>query len=338
MLRAKPDISVIVCCHTQEFIYDFVESVKRSVGVSYEIIVVSSDDELSAQGIVGCTVFNGPAMPAAKRNRGARIAKGKYLAFFDDDVEVAPDCLATLQNTLEMTKAGMVYGKLHKADEPHRFDEAGGFLTWTGFIWSRAGQNIVDEGQYNEVEPIFSGKSASCMIEERLFTKIGGFDEDFGILGEESDLAWRVWLAGREVYWAPDAKAIHWFNCKRKDPKVYYTSTRVNRNGARNYCWMLIKNLEAHNLCRVLPIHVSIWLMAAVIMIGTGKFGQGVNVLKGLWQVVSGLPSILRKRRKVQSQRVRTDAELNKLIFRSPSRAYYTERFRRYIGNPSLHG
>lgn len=338
MLRTLPDISVIVCAHNQGFIHKFVESVKRSVGASYEIIVVSSDDELSSQGIPGCFVFNGPAMPAAKRNRGARIAKGKYLAFFDDDVEIQPDCLAVLQNTLEMTKAGMVYGKLHKADEPHRFDEAGGFLTWTGFIWSRAGQNIVDEGQYDEPEPIFSGKSASCMIEERLFSKLEGFDEDFGILGEESCLAWRVWICGREVYWAPNAVAIHYFNTKFKPVNKYYNSTRVQFNGCRNYITMLIKNLETHNLWKILPIHVSIWAMAGCLMCLTGKFTQGLNIFKGLFYVPLNIRHILDKRRKVQNKRVKSDAELHPIIFRTPGRSYFTERFSRYLGNPSLHG
>ena len=337
MLRQKPDISVIVCCHTKEFIYDFVASVKKSVGANYEIIVVSSDDELCTTGILGCTVINGPDMPAAKRNMGSRIARGKYLAFFDDDTEIRPDCLAVFKSTMDMTGAGMLYGKLYKADEPTRFDEAGGFLTWTGFIWSRAEQNIVDEGQYNDIEPIFAGKSASCIVDAKLFNKVCGFDEDFGILGEESDLSWRIWLQGREVFFCPYAIAIHWFNCKRKDVKKYYTSKRVNRNGARNYCVMLIKNLELTNLCRILPIHVSIWLTAGVIMTVTGKFGEGVNVFRGLLEVLATIPHILRKRRKVQANRVKSDVELWPYIKRRPSKSYYTQRFFRYVGN-GLHG
>ena len=337
MLRTKPDISIVVCCHNQGFIHKFVKSVHQSVGANYEIIVVSSDDLLCDVGIPGCTVINGPAMPAAKRNMGARIARGKYLAFFDDDVEIEPLCLATFKNCMDMTKAGMLFGKLHKGDEPTRFDEAGGYLTPTGFIWSRAQQNLVDEGQYDEIEPIFAGKSASCIIETRLFNKIGGFDEDFEILAEETDVAWRVWLSGREVLFCPQAVGIHWFNCKRKDTKVYYTSKRVHRNGCRNYCVLLIKNLETHNLCRILPIHVSIWLITSFIMIGTGKFGEGVNILKGLWYVIRNLGYILRKRRKVQSQRVKSDEQLRACIQRTPKLSYYTERLSRYL-RTSLHG
>lgn len=337
MLRvSKPQVSVIVCCHNQGFIHKFVESVKRSFGVTYEIIVVSSDDELSATGIPGCTVINGPAMPAAKRNMGARIAKADIIAFFDDDVEIESDCLKHLA-LMMVGKVGMGFGKLMKADEPHRFDEAGGFLTPTGFIWSRAQQNLVDDGQYDEVEQIFSGKSASCIIEKRLFEKIGGFDEDFGILGEESCLAWRVWLSGRSVIFIPRARGIHYFNTKFKPVKDYYTNERVFFNGTRNYITMLIKNLEIPLLFRILPIHVTIWVAAGLSMLLRGKFIAGVNILKGLWYVVRNLKLILEKRRKVQRNRVRTDDELWSIIFRSPGRAYYTERFTRYIRS-GLHG
>lgn len=337
MLRVKPDISVIVCAHNQGFIHKFVESVKRSVGVNYEIIVVSSDDALTEKGIPDCIVINGPPMPAAKRNKGARIAKGKYLAFFDDDVEINPDCLAMLLASLIETKAGMAYGKLYKADEPTRFDEAGGYLTSTGFIWSRAGQNIFDEGQFDNIELIFAGKSASCMIEKRLFDKLEGFDEDFGILAEESDLSWRLWLSGRAVIFSPLATGIHYFGTKFKPVKDYYTSSRVHYNGCRNYLVMLIKNLEAKNLWKIIPIHVCVWLVSAFLMILTGKFLAGWNILKGLIYPIKNLKSILRKRRKVQNNRVRSDDELRPLIFRSPGRSYYTERFRRYI-RIGLHG
>jgi len=86
MSKNKPvEISVITCHHKGDLIYKFVESVKSSTFSSYEIIVITSDDDLALKGIPGCIVFNGPQMPDEKRNIGARVATGKYLAIFDDD-------------------------------------------------------------------------------------------------------------------------------------------------------------------------------------------------------------------------------------------------------------
>ena len=333
---SKPEISVIVCAHNQVFIHEFVASVKNSIGVTYEIIVISSDPTLTS--IPGCFVTNGPPLPAAKRNMGARLAKAPLLAFFDDDTAIDPDCLLQYKVFMDTHPfAGMAYGKLHKGDEPHRFDEAGGYLTSTGFIWSRAGQNIVDTGQYDNPVQIFAGKSASCIIRTNLFNLIGGFDEDFGILGEESDLSWRVWLNGQQVWYVPQAHGIHWFNTKRKITKRHYTSSRVQYNGSRNYCTMLVKNLEGANLCRILPVHLVIWFTAGLAMIGTLKIREGVNIWRGLYYVGRNIGKILAKRKRVQRARRVSDAAIWPSIYRQAPRGYYKQRIMRYL-TFGLHG
>lgn len=335
--KPQPDISVITCHHKGTFINGFIESIKKSVGVSFEIIVVTSDEELALTGINGCAVQYSTNMPAGKRNEGVRISRGKYLAFFDDDTEIEADCLKQYYDFLEAYEnVGMVYGKLHNAEFRDRFDEAGGFLTNTGFIWSRAGQNDIDTGQYDHHGPILSGKSASCMIRRSVFTNIDGFDEDFEILGEETDLAWRVWLSGFSVYFLPHAKGIHYFNTKWKPANEYYTSKRVQFNGCRNYITMLIKNLGSEHLW-IVPIHMSIWLTVGLAMIGTLKVRQGCLVLSGLCYVLRNFPAILAKRRKVQERRVVLDHHIWSKIHRNPPKGYYMQRVSRYL-RIGLHG
>ena len=333
-----PELSVIVCHHKGDFIYKFVESVKKSVNVTFEIIVVTSDDELALKGIRGCLVINNYDGPAAKRNMGSRLAKAPMLAFFDDDVEIDPWCLSALLSyaTLDDGKC-MVYGKLLNAERPDRFDEAGGYLTSTGFIWSRAGQNDVDRGQYDNFERILAGKSASCLIHAEVFFEVGGFDEDFWILGEETDLSWRVWLYGYSVWFVAQARGVHYFNTKWKPASEFYTSKRVHFNGCRNYITMLIKNLEARNLWKILPIHCLIWFSASIVMLFTGKPRQGVNILKGLMYVLKNLGVIILKRKRIQENRVRSDRELWPYIFSGAPRGYYTQRFLRYL-KIGLHG
>src|SRR3990167_6817853 len=197
-MLSKPLVSVIVCHHKGNLIDGFVQSLAKQTLKNYELIVMSDCYSPTTTLDGRLHIIPSSDMPARKRNIGAKYAHGRYFAFFDDDVEIEPDCLENLLEQASSSKydsftIGMSYGKLYKADEPTRFDEVGGFLTWTGFIWSRAGQNIVDEGQYDRPGPIFSGKYASCMLPKYIFDEVGGFDESFGILGEESDLAWRIW-------------------------------------------------------------------------------------------------------------------------------------------------
>ena len=334
----KVEISVIVCHHTGDLLFKFLESIRKSLGVTYEIILVTSDKSLEGDHRVhDCIMIHSTEMPARKRNIGAYVSKGKYLAIFDDDTEIDKNCLIQFKELLyNKPKCGMVYGKLHKADELTRFDEAGGFMTYTGFIWSRAGQNIIDEGQYDNIERILAGKSASCMVRKDVFQEVGGFDESFGILGEETDLSWRIWLKGYEIFWHPFATGIHKFNTVYKPVNKYYTSERVQFNGTRNYITMLLKNLGASHLW-IVPLHATIWLGVGLVMLVTGKFRQGVNILRGLGYVVSHLREILQKRRIIQSTRRVSEKELWPIISRNTPKGYYLQRVGRYL-KIGLHG
>jgi len=331
------EVSVIFCHHRGDFIYKAVESIKSSINVKYEIIVITSDDALALNGIKGCFVVNNYGGPAEKRNVGARVAKGDYLAFFDDDVEIEPDCLQQMLDACKCESIDMVYGKLYNMEHRNRFDEAGGYLTSTGFIWSRAGQNDMDTGQFNSTTKILAGKSASCMVHAMAFWDVDGFDEDFWILGEETDLSWRLWLKGYTVWFLPWAVGYHAFNTKFKPANEYYTSKRVQFNGCRNYITMLIKNLEARNLWRILPTHILIWFSAGSVMLFTGKLKQGWNIYGGLWYVLRNLSKILKKRKEVQESRSRTDEEIWPYIFRQAPKGYYLQRFSRYL-RIGLHG
>ena len=333
-----PLVSILVCHHKGDLIYDFVKSVQKSLDITFEIFVATSDDNIAINGIPGCYTFNCYDGPAEKRNKMARMAKGKYLAIFDDDVEVSETCIAEMIKTIESRDdIGMVYGKLYKYGAGKHFDEAGGYLTSTGFIWSRAGQNILDTGQYDNECSIFAGKSASCLVKAEVWHKCWGMDEDFWILGEESDLSWRMWLFGYRVYWCPKSVAYHKFNTPLKPANDYYTSKRVHFNGCRNYITMLIKNLETRNLWKILPLHISIWIGASLAMIFTGKVTQGLNILRGIGYTLWKVGFLLEKRRLIQLKRVRTDDELFAYVFCRAPRGYYTQRFTRYfmIG---LHG
>lgn len=332
-------VSAIACHHTGDLVKMYDHSIHKSFGVEFESMILTStilDRKQYKSKVINC----GPDMqlPASKRNFGAIAAAGKYLAFFDDDVEVDQNCLYEMAKYLdEHKKTGMVYAKLLNMEHRNRFDEAGSYLTKTGFLWSRAAQNIEDKGQYDHIEPILSGKSAACMIRSTVFFKVRQFDEDFGILGEETDLAWRVWLAGYNVMFIPKAVAYHAFNTKFKPRDKYYTDDRVYFNGCRNYITMLIKNLGTHNLWKILPIHIAIWIGASFAMILTFRFGAGWKILSGIWYVLRNLDLIRSKRRLVQKERLVDDRDIFPFILQQPHGGYFAQRFWRYISS-KLHG
>lgn len=330
-----PQVSVIICHHKGNLIDGALKSFEACRGVTFEIIVATSVDGASFPGTR--TVYI-PGGPAHKRNVAARFASGEYLAFYDDDVEVDADSLFHLQSYLaKHDKCGMVFGKLLNMEWHDRFDEAGSYLTHSGFLWARAESGVLDRGQFERAEPVLAGKSAACMIRRKQFFEVGMFDASYEILAEETDLAWRVWIYGYSVWYVPSSITFHAFNTKFK-PRDFYTPSRVYFNGCRNYISMILTNLQ--DPCRLmlaLTVQYAVWFFAGMGFFVTGKFEAGKHVFMGLFFVIKHLPRLLEKRRKVQAARKISDRELLPIITRNPGWRYYIHRFLRYI-KVGLHG
>lgn len=321
-------ISVIICHHKGELIHKAVASFMDSREVEFEIIIASSVRAFSIPLTQTIYVEGGPAH---KRNVASRYAKGDYLAFYDDDIEVTPYSLFYQMDFLKKNpKCGMTFGKLLNMEFRERFDEAGSYLTSSGFLWARADSGTIDNGQYDLAEVCLAGKSAACMIHKKLFWEVGGFDMSYEILGEETDLAWRVWLSGSSVYYVPLSVTYHAFNTRFK-PADFYIPRRVYFNGCRNYLSMLFTNLSYSRLAFPLFTQLIVWSAAGVGMLITGKFEAGINIFNGLFYFFSHMPSLLKKRAVVQRSRKISDAELLPIILRNPPLSYYVKRFFHYI-------
>jgi len=325
-------VSAILCHHKGNLIDKAVESLQKSRDVELEIIIASSDQACvdfyqNKPGVIAIYCEGGPAY---KRNIAFKFAQHNLIAFFDDDIEVTLYAVSEMAKTLQQDKVGLVFGKLLNMEFHDLFDEAGSFLTWSGFLWARAESGCKDYGQFDKVEPVLAGKSASCMIHRRVFSEAGMYDPSYEILGEETDLSWRVWLLGYNVLFVPSSVTYHAFNTRFK-PQDFYIPRRVYFNGCRNYITMLLTNLETHNLVVPIITQVLVWFMASMGMLITGKREAGFYILKGLWYVVNNLRRILHKRSLVQSKRKVSDAELFKTVKRNPPISYYTNRFFHYI-------
>lgn len=322
------EVSVIICHHKGDLIYKAINSILSSVDVKFEIIVATSVNNLEFPNTKTIYVAGGPAH---KRNVATRFAEGELIAFFDDDIEVTPGAIYQMKKALDENNAiGMVFGKLKNMEFRDRFDEAGSFLTWSGFLWARAESGCLDYGQYDSFIPVLAGKSAACMIRRKVFWEVGAFDVSYEILAEETDLSWRVWLYDYKVYYCPKSVTYHAFNTKWK-PADMYTPKRVYYNGSRNYLSMLYTNLGKKRWIIPILVQLIVWSSAAIGMFLTGKREAGFYIFKGIYYFLSNIKIIWQKRYKVQRARKISDQELIPIISKSPPAKYYINRFFRYI-------
>src|SRR3990167_2395775 len=214
--------SVILCHHVGNFIPEAIKSIQASLEVDYEIIVVTSVENIYFDG--ARTVFC-KGGPSHKRNIGATYAKHDYLFFLDDDIEVTPYFLFEMIRGLDMPNVGMVYGKSLNMERRKMLDNAGSFLTWTGFLWAREESGLMeDKGQFDKIEEIFAGKGACMALRRSTFYKVQGFDPDYEILAEETDISWKVWFVGQKVLWIPRAVLYHAFNTSFKEWNYFYSN------------------------------------------------------------------------------------------------------------------
>lgn len=280
--------------------------------------------------------------PAHKRNWGVKRAclnpAIETLVFLDDDLEVAPNTIAELVHGLEiLPDTAMLFAKILKMDRRDVFDDCGSWLTWTGFLYVRAQNDVRDAGQYNQPMRVLSSKSATCAIRRQVFEQVGGFDATYFILGEETDLSWRCWLAGHEVWYWPRAVSWHAFGTSFKPPAKYYTLARIHRYGCRNYLSMLWTNLGALRLSTTFPLHLSAWLVSALGFALRGQGARAVEIMRGLQDFCGLLPGLQRKRARVQASRTVSDRALMKHIKFTPPWTYYPDRLWRYLVQ-GLHG
>ena len=200
-------------------------------------------------------------------------------------------------NVLQQDKTiGSAQAKLLRMNTDKLYDCAGDYLGPLGFLIERS-RGAKDTGQLDFIANILSAKSAASIIRADLFRRIGGFDEDFYMYLEETDLSWRVWLAGSRVVFIPRAVVYHAFNTPKKSFKKYYPKYTVRYYGCRNYITTLVKNLELRSLVCFLPVHIFCWLTIATLFLLKGSISDWFYIIKGVFWNLLNIDILVKKHR-----------------------------------------
>src|SRR6266536_2134740 len=89
------------------------------------------------------------------------------------------------------------------------YDFAGAGLHFAGYGYQEGFGELVSEGRFSDVRPLLFACGGAMMIDRETFLDVGGFDEDYFIYYEDSDLGWRLWILGHSVVFAPEALVHH---------------------------------------------------------------------------------------------------------------------------------
>lgn len=195
----EPDITVVIPTHNRETRLAFALEALAEQTLArerFEVIVVRSPGTPSGPlteappDLDVRFLRSETAGPAAQRNLGWRNARGRLIAFTDDDCRPAPDWLEVMLDA-EAGPTTFLQGRtIADPDEAHLLH---------GFARSM------------EVD-FFDTWAPTCNIvyPRALLERIDGFDESFpDAWGEDTDMALRAIEAGAEQHWIQPALVRH---------------------------------------------------------------------------------------------------------------------------------
>ena len=249
------DVSIIIVNYnTKTLLKQCLRSVfEQTKGLEFEIIVVDNASVDSSQEMLKNEFPCVDLIESSKNlgfgranNLGAEKASGKYLFLLNSDTILLNNAVKILFDFLEKNKnVGVCCGNLYDENEqPNHsyfmylspvFRELD--LFFAGMLQKMIfGKNAT----FNYTEkPRKIGDPTACdlMIRADLFRKIGGFDSDFFMYGEDRYLNFKVKKTKYEMYNVPQAKIVHLdgksstVNIKRlmmirKGTNLYYKKTQ----------------------------------------------------------------------------------------------------------------
>jgi glycosyltransferase involved in cell wall biosynthesis len=279
---AKPIVSVIVPTH------DRPEGVARCLGAlaaqtfergRFEVIVVDDGSRLPPQAAVAGVADRLDAMlvlqarggPASARNAGAARARGRFLAFTDDDCAPDPGWLAALARAFEARPEAMIGGVTENRVEQNPYADVSQALI--AYLYE----------YYNGNGGVRFLTSNNMAVPADGFHALGGFSARFPLAAaEDRDLCERWSRAGRAMHLAPDAVVAH------HHALTWRTFCRQHFNYGRGaHGFHAARAVRGYGPLRIEPLRFYLGLLRYPLARDRSLSGIRRSVLMGLTQVAN---------------------------------------------------
>ncbi len=248
------DLSIIIVNYNvKEFVLNLLESIRKaSSNLTSEIFVV---DNASDDGSVEAIREKYPSVNlidntknvgfGAANNQAMALARGKYFLLINPDTIVREDTFTKMINFFETNpNSGIAGCKVLNPDGSLQLACRRGFPgPWTSFtkvmglsslfpkskLFARYNLTYLDENQTYEVDAV---SGAFMMMRKNVYEKIGGFDPQFFMYGEDLDLCYRTQKAGFKVNYVHSTEIIHYKGESTKrssidETKVFYDAMHL---------------------------------------------------------------------------------------------------------------
>lgn len=248
---------------------------------------------------------------AAARNLGAKTAKGEFIAFLDNDVELHPDWTEAMLGCFneEGPTVGICASHLLYVEPPGLINSTGGVVNLLGHAWDRDRMKENGSLRRRRGEVLFAC-GAAMMVRRSVLEELGWFDEKLRCAYDDVDLGWRAILNGYRVIYEPCAEVRHLANTTlgRGTP---FNKYQYERNRFR----LWIKCMETNTIRLLLREYLYLFSRQARWECREARsFREKLEMRVRMAQVVAWnlvhLPDTWRARRRVLVSRKVSDMEL----------------------------
>lgn len=226
-----PTVSIItVGMNHRAFMQNLLESLYRTAVPETKVEMIYVDN-CSSDGSVGMISENYPQVKiiknstplgfGANNNVGVKNASGKYVAIINPDITLQENSVDSLVRFYEnLPYDALLVPKLLNPDGTLQYS-ARGFITFQTFyerLKTRGNDKAQSAALTNYLmTDIDAGKvqfvdwaiGAAFFMSRDLYNKLGGFDEDYFLYVEDTDLCLRAWKQGNPVIYVPQSEMVH---------------------------------------------------------------------------------------------------------------------------------
>ena len=242
-----------------------------------------------------------------------------FLAILNDDAAADPQWLSALLDVVESRPdAGMCASQVRLLGSG-QIDSAGMLICADGSSRQRGHLRLPEE--YRHPEEVLLPSGSAALYRRAMLDQIGGFDEDFFLYCEDTDLGLRARWAGWKCLYAPQAVVDHAYSSTagRASPlKAYYVE--------RNRLFLTVKNFPVGTLLVAPFVSVVRYGWHVIFMLqGRGAAAQfreddhgGLNlvavVIRAHWALIQNWNKLWKKRCEIQKMARLTPREFSQLL------------------------
>lgn len=213
----------------------------------------SKDDSVDlitrSWGEVVIAATRGTGFGAAVTLGLAGAGESEWVWLLHDDATPAPTALAELLAAAAGHPEADILGpKLREWPSLRRLLELGVTISGTGRRETGLERGEYDQGQHDEVRRVLAVNTAGMLVRRSLLTRLGGFDPQLPVFGNDLDFGWRAAAAGHTTLVVPQAVVFHAEAAHRGIRRTPLTGRHTHYQERRAALYTLLANIRTRGL------------------------------------------------------------------------------------------